>query len=146
MVGCTDLVVRNYILGEWRNLDARSRPPCLWLCLHAPVAFGHKSSGVSTLLVAVWFADRWHVRAESVWTYLRFHTMHQIQPWCALSSGERSGVFGEPHRIGIATYASYEGTAEYWVALQWGVRNGKGLEVRIDPEDQVWVQKQLWVA
>jgi hypothetical protein len=148
MVGSTDLRVLEYILGAWRGLGTAARPPYLWLCLHAPLEVGAEPLVASIPILAVWFADRWRIRAESAWTYLRFHTMHQVQPWCSLTTGERTDVFGGkgPHRIGLAAFASYEERAAYWVAVTWGGLHGEGLQVSVEPHGEVRVQKKLWIS
>lgn len=148
MVSSTDLLIRDYILGAWRGLDASARPQNLWVCLHAPVAVDHDAMSASSPLIAAWFVDGWGVRAESAWTYLRFYTMHQIQPWCARMVKEHTDVFGGAgaHRIGIAAFARYEGTAAYWVAVMWGGLQGEGLIVSVDAQGAIRVEKQLWIS
>ena len=141
-----DELVRADIIRRWAGLPTTARPPAVWIAHHAPVSVGHRAPGIVSPACAAWFAERRGVRPASVWAYARFRAVHEDQPWCGRPLRERSDVFGEPHRIAIATFARYAGTTAYWVALSWGGRHGEGLRVDVDNTGALHTREQLWIA
>lgn len=141
-----DELVRAEIIRCWASLPATARPPSVWIARHAPVPAAHRALGIVTPACAAWFVERQGVQPASVWAYARFRAVHEDQPWCGRMTPERSDVFGEPHRIAIATFARYAETPAYWVALSWGGRHGEGLRLDVDSTGALHAREHLWIA
>src|SRR5438105_2059362 len=129
-------VLLGRIEAQWRSLqpsvheDTSEPPPWgIWIRLLAPlppnvVPVGYTYEQMLSQLQAVWFLDERGLRAESVWAYHRFVTVHDRQLWCSRFY-ERSLPSGRTyHQIAEATIGPYQESGDWYLDYQWGPRYG----------------------
>ena len=134
----------HYVAAAWMGLPKRRRPPCLWVHLHEPVAAF--ADGLTTPLLAAWFLDANELRRRNLWEFVRFWVVHHDQPWCGRMQGEPSRIFGDPHEIGLAGFAQCQGTADVYLEVSWGGRDGRGVLLMTDDRGKLQEKAEVWVS
>ncbi len=141
-----DILLRE-IVSEWKALSPQHRPWGMWITLHTPLAEGTDSiRTAATPALTAWFLNREGLRRRNIWEYARFYVMHAEQPWCGNTIGVPNGVWGNPHLIGLASFAEYVDTEDIYLETVWGGLWGRGDRVTIDAYGQIQWRQSLWVS
>ncbi len=89
------------------SMPSRELPWGVWFARHAPVS-AEWVHHLATPVTDAWFYDGYAVRRRDLWTYARFFTVHQVQPWCARRDGELYDV----RNIGSVRFALRQGSMD----------------------------------
>lgn len=156
---------------QWREIPSEQRPKRVWICSHDPlppdivdqitiplhgglllgfVAAHDVSAGIVNQITSplreVWLLDEWGIRKGDVWAFLRFYTVHIVQPWCARTYRERNQIFGRVHEIGLAAFASYRGTDNIYLETVWGNLHGRGGRYAVDQQGVLKLVGPEWIS
>src|SRR5258708_21845083 len=104
---------------QWRDLPPDQRPQGVWICYHEPLP-PEAVDRITTPLREVWFLDAQGLRSGDPWAFLRFFTVHNLRPWNARTVPVKYQIFARAHEIGIAAFASYDGTKDVYLETVWG--------------------------
>lgn len=135
------------ILQQWRFLAERSQPWGVWIRQYPPLRAQDCDIPKGSWPEQVWFADEHGLHPRSIWAWRRFVAVHSEQPWCRRAWQEPAiGVFGNPHRIGVAGFAPYVDSADLYLETIWGGTFGQGLRVNLAEDGSVRIHSVLWLA
>jgi hypothetical protein len=126
------------------SMPPRERPWGVWFARHAPVS-AEWVHHLATPVTDAWFYDGHALRRRDLWTYARFFTVHQVQPWCARRDGELYDV----RDIGSLRFARRQGSVDRaYVEDIWRSRSGAcgitGYELAWDATYTITKRRLLW--
>jgi hypothetical protein len=137
----------NEIVTEWKTLPNKFRPWGVWIRLYPPIPpMSDPNLCILSLPNKVWFLDNNGLYQHSIWEFQRFIVVHGFQPWCLLTTKERTKVFGDPHEIGLVAFAHYDKSNDIYLEKIWGGRYGRGLRIIVDSSDSIINYNDLWVS
>jgi hypothetical protein len=130
---------------QWRDLPPEQRPKGVWIRRHDPLP-PDAVDRMPTPVRAVWFLDERGLRKGDVRSFLRFYTVHIVQPWCARAVPEKNQIFGRVHAIGLAAFASYRGSDEVYLETIWGNLHGRGGRYSLDEHGALKLVGPEWIS
>jgi hypothetical protein len=137
------------IKNDWKNLGEDFQPWGAWIKEYPSISRGI-TDGIDDATIIpknVWFLDKSGITRKSIWEYRRMIVVQFFQPWC-------KRIYREPtiwsttrkHEIGLASFAQYEQSKDYYFDTMWGGLFGWGWQVTFNDSDEAVSYKQLWVS
>jgi hypothetical protein len=137
-------VVLATVERQWRALPSKQRPKAVWIAYYDPIP--PDTDRIITPLLAVWFLDERGIRTGDAWAFVRFVTVHWVQPWCTRLIPEKDAVFGRVHEFGLAAFAEVAGAADVYLETMWGNLNGRGGRYAIDDQGDMTPVGPMWIS
>jgi hypothetical protein len=130
---------------RWLELEPERRPKGVWISYREPIS-PDIVEGITTPVIEAWFLDERGITRRDVWEFLRFYTVHCVQPWCGRTFPERDPIFGRVHEFGLATFADYRGSADIALETVWGNLHGRGWRYKINDQGRIELVGLQWLS
>lgn len=146
-------IILDYIADEWQRLrkdqwanhEGEQWPYGAWIRLHEPLPVG--ADQIETPLSAAWFLDANGLRRMDTASFVRFWTVQIQQTWVTgfATSPDHADFTRTRHRIGMAAFAPYGGTDEFYLETIWGGLSASGMRATVRG-GQLEILGFLWIA